>query len=57
MCRRSFSISVLGSGRIDVAEDVGVVEEELLEDAEMTLVERYREDIPRASRSGLSARW
>jgi hypothetical protein len=46
-------MSVLGSGRMDV----GVGVEELEEDeAEMILVERYREDIPRANRSGLSAR-
>ena len=36
------------------AEDAGVAEE--LEEAEMILVDRYREDIPRASNSGLSAR-
>jgi len=45
-------MSVLDSGRMDV----GVEEFEEEEEAEMILVERYREDIPRANRSGLSAR-
>lgn len=39
---------------VTFAEDAGVVEE--LEEAEMILVDRYREDIPRASSSGLIAR-
>jgi hypothetical protein len=47
-------MSVLDSGRMDVG--VGVEEFEEEEEAEMILVERYREDIPRANKSGLSAR-